>query len=161
MQSVLAAPGRAGPGASKDHGPHHIAAENQQNASAAAAGNVRDLLRADSSPVCSLPLYDWDPHIKRFCFLILFSRYHMIDFKKSILVLLSYQLEDKEEDIQFWQFSILAIPSHGSSQTCCNGIICIYVLTSGAIIPLKEAGTDCFQSTNILLKYLNLGRITV
>lgn len=73
-------------------------------------------------------------------------------FQKSILVLLSYQLEEKEEDTRSWHFSILAIPSHGSSQMCCNGTICIYILTSGAIIPLKEAGTGYFQSTNILFQ---------
>lgn len=85
----------------------------------------------------------------------------MTDFKKCILVLLSYQLEEKEEYTQFWHFSILAIPSNGSSQMCCNGIICIYVLNSGAIIPLEVVGTGCFQPTNTLFKYLNLGRITV
>lgn len=42
--------------------PHQMAAENLQNGAAAAAGNVRALLRAGSSPVCSQPLYDWDLH---------------------------------------------------------------------------------------------------
>lgn len=42
--------------------PHQMAAENLQNSAAAAAGKVRALLSAGSSPVCSLPLYDWDLH---------------------------------------------------------------------------------------------------
>lgn len=82
----------------------------------------------------------------------------MTDFKKSILVLLSYQLEEKEEDTQFWHFSILAIPSHGSSQMCCNLHLCIKQWCNYS---LKRGGTGCFQSINILFEYLNLGGITV
>lgn len=78
----------------------------------------------------------------------------MTDFKKSILVLLSYQLEEKEEDIQFWHFSILAILSHGSSQMCCNGIFCIYVLKSGVIIPLKEVARVVFNPQTSFLSTL-------
>lgn len=46
----------------KTMAPHQMAAENLQNGAAAAAGNVKALLRAGSSPVCSVPLYGWDLH---------------------------------------------------------------------------------------------------
>lgn len=74
--------------------------------------------------------------------------------KKNVLVLLSYQLEEKEEDIQFWQFSILAIPSHSSSQKRGNRKICIYALPGGGICSLQEVHRGCFQPMNTIFSTL-------